>query len=660
MKIPVASLCSLALGLWGFQTGFLLCAIPMIVMLESRHWIRRRWELKRADLKSLLNVCGMTLGLLFLVCLVTQGSFSIGHRLIQWLPICTFALVATQTYITNFSEVVRSHFSKPHRWQRVGGNPQKPLNLYTPYFALCLLSASATNWNGLAFYSVFALLAAILLWTLRPQQSQPLLWVALILLTSGLGFIGHLQLHQLQATVEEQTAPWLNGLTGDTVDPYRAMTQMGSIGSLKQSNRIVFRVAGDLANFPILLREATYNRYGASSWVATQSKFTPITSSEGQDWALMPSSPAASAAKIEISSPLNGGKDILNLPAGATTIRRLPVQTMTKNQYGTVKVEGSAGTITYGVEFDLSDSSDSPPTANDLQIPEAERPAIEQLLATLDLKGQSETQAVAALSDLFQHKFRYSLKFASAKEQATPLSAFLLETRSGHCEYFASATTLLLRGLGIPARYAVGYSVHDYSPLEQQYVVRSRNAHAWVMAYINGTWQTVDTTPPDWTTQEDATASPLQSLSDLWSFVFFQLSMGVSTLLKGDIRVWAGVAISPILFFLLWKGGRKLSLRLPQASTDRPAQVMPPIIGTDSAFYQIEQRLQMRSQRATSESLQHWILRLQLAPSQLRALQHILNLHYRYRFDPQGIDAAEREHLERLSQTWLKDFQAEP
>jgi transglutaminase-like putative cysteine protease len=45
----------------------------------------------------------------------------------------------------------------------------------------------------------------------------------------------------------------------------------------------------------------------------------------------------------------------------------------------------------------------------------------------------------------------------------TPLARFLLRTRSGHCEYFATATVLLLRQLGIPARYAVGYAVHEAS-----------------------------------------------------------------------------------------------------------------------------------------------------------------------------------------------------
>ncbi|MBT8330725.1 MAG: transglutaminase-like domain-containing protein, partial [Deltaproteobacteria bacterium] len=36
---------------------------------------------------------------------------------------------------------------------------------------------------------------------------------------------------------------------------------------------------------------------------------------------------------------------------------------------------------------------------------------------------------------------------------------FLTRSRSGHCEYFATATVLLLRQAGIPARYARGYSV---------------------------------------------------------------------------------------------------------------------------------------------------------------------------------------------------------
>ena len=47
------------------------------------------------------------------------------------------------------------------------------------------------------------------------------------------------------------------------------------------------------------------------------------------------------------------------------------------------------------------------------------------------------------------------------RTEATPLADFLLRTRSGHCEYYATATVLLLRAAGIPARYAHANAVHN-------------------------------------------------------------------------------------------------------------------------------------------------------------------------------------------------------
>ena len=86
----------------------------------------------------------------------------------------------------------------------------------------------------------------------------------------------------------------------------------------------------------------------------------------------------------------------------------------------------------------------------------------------------------------------------------TPLTRFLLTSRSGHCEYFATATVLLLRQLGIPARYAVGYYVHE--PAGSGYVVRERDAHAWCLAWNRqtGSWDDFDTTPASWVAIEGA------------------------------------------------------------------------------------------------------------------------------------------------------------
>jgi hypothetical protein len=70
----------------------------------------------------------------------------------------------------------------------------------------------------------------------------------------------------------------------------------------------------------------------------------------------------------------------------------------------------------------------------------------------------------------------------------------------------AGIATVLLRAAGIPARYATGYSVQEGSEIEQRYVVRASHAHAWVLAWVDGRWREVDTTPAVWA-QADAPAT---------------------------------------------------------------------------------------------------------------------------------------------------------
>ncbi len=73
------------------------------------------------------------------------------------------------------------------------------------------------------------------------------------------------------------------------------------------------------------------------------------------------------------------------------------------------------------------------------------------------------------------------------------LQSFLQE-RAGYCEQFAATMTLMLRGLGIEARVGVGFLPGAAGGGE--YVVSTREAHAWVEANIPGAgWTTFDPTP---------------------------------------------------------------------------------------------------------------------------------------------------------------------
>lgn len=71
---------------------------------------------------------------------------------------------------------------------------------------------------------------------------------------------------------------------------------------------------------------------------------------------------------------------------------------------------------------------------------------------------------------------------------------FLTEAKTGICQHFATAGTLLYRAFGIPARYTVGFADTVYSG--KTTVLNNENAHAWVEVYIDGLgWVPVDVTP---------------------------------------------------------------------------------------------------------------------------------------------------------------------
>ncbi len=79
-----------------------------------------------------------------------------------------------------------------------------------------------------------------------------------------------------------------------------------------------------------------------------------------------------------------------------------------------------------------------------------------------------------------------------------PLAEFLLESKKGYCEHFASAMAMMLRCMGVPTRVVTGYSGGEWNSFEHYYVVRQSDAHAWVEVYFPGTgWVSFDPSPAD-------------------------------------------------------------------------------------------------------------------------------------------------------------------
>jgi transglutaminase-like putative cysteine protease len=135
--------------------------------------------------------------------------------------------------------------------------------------------------------------------------------------------------------------------------------------------------------------------------------------------------------------------------------------------------------------------------ARDLQLPTSLDPRIRELARLWTNSATGDLARARAIEARLRTGYGYTLELPPART-ADPLANFLFVRRRGHCEYFASAMTVMLRTLGVPARLATGFESGIYNPLTDQWLMQASDAHAWVEAWLPGSgWTTFDPTPPD-------------------------------------------------------------------------------------------------------------------------------------------------------------------
>jgi hypothetical protein len=111
--------------------------------------------------------------------------------------------------------------------------------------------------------------------------------------------------------------------------------------------------------------------------------------------------------------------------------------------------------------------------------------------------ARSAYDRAAALEHFLRTAYGYTLELP-AEPEADPISSFLFERRRGHCEYFATAMTIMLRTLGIPARLVNGFQTGEYNEVSENYIVRASDAHTWVEVFFPELgWVAFDPTPSD-------------------------------------------------------------------------------------------------------------------------------------------------------------------
>ena len=118
---------------------------------------------------------------------------------------------------------------------------------------------------------------------------------------------------------------------------------------------------------------------------------------------------------------------------------------------------------------------------------------IPALVAGVVGEADGADDRMQALAGWLREDFAYTREPRDLDAEA-PLARFLLETRAGHCEYFASALALTGRLAGVPTRVVNGFVGGEWSDTSTL-VVRRYHAHSWVEYFDGEQWVSIDPTP---------------------------------------------------------------------------------------------------------------------------------------------------------------------
>ncbi len=649
MSIP-RYLLAVAILFWGWQTGWLFLAGVIAVLLEANYWTSWRLELNDQDYYRIVDICSLlivALGIYFYMDDNREQPLII--VLLTWLPICVLPILLAQQYGKLDEIPFTALFMSLRKQSMVSLEKKTPsIDFQYPFFILCLL-ASSVNKEFPYYFMVVTGLFAWALWCHRPRHYHGAIWLGLLAMSIGIAILLQQGLRSAQNQLEEWVMQWL-GNRWHEVDPFYRRTAIGQIGRLKGSDKILVWLESKQPP-PKLLRNAVYNHYQAGTWTAVFAPFEILSSDDDNHWQLHSSK--LQQQSVTIMTYFQQPEGVLPVPIASSKLRHLVVGQLKQNTLGSLQVTDVPKFVHYQVDYQLDNNLDSPPNELDLKIVEIYRKMLQQVLSSLDIENKSPQQRLEVLKNFFRENYHYSL-VQSQTDFSQALAQFLLKSKSGHCEYFATTTVLLLRAMGIPARYVTGFAVDEYSDWEQQYLIRQRHAHAWAMAYLQGKWLTVDTTPANWNQLEQQQMSAWQIIWDGMAWLKLKFQLWKAEIDEDEIRLLLMLVLFALVGFLVAR--KLLGIQWKSESQTKPEDNTDDTTINQSEILAIMDQIQIQGYpRKLGQTWWQWLQQIKQQHPQgfwVKRLQLLVFLYYHQRFHPQGLSAKQQQQLQRLLKYW--------
>lgn len=293
-------------------------------------------------------------------------------------------------------------------------------------------------------------------------------------------------------------------------------------------------------------------------------------------------------------------------------------------------------------------------------------PALERLRREAErlVEGAaSDLEKVRSIVDHFVYEYAYER--TGDDFQGLESLVELLDRKSGYCTLFSGAAATMMRTQGIPTRLATGFIAHEWHPQEQQWIVRERDAHAWIEVYFEGDgWVPFDPTPPAGDGRGGGGFDPHARSSPAWirdvsSAVKAwldgetgSLAEVVASVLRAPIQaIWRNptllVVLSGLVLFALHlsrsdrgRVGSATTGALPRRNVDPTLHLQRRIIAALS---------RMGVVREKGETFSELAQRAAGANADLLDLPKAAGIIYRSRFGAQPLESEEKSRLETLA-----------
>jgi transglutaminase-like putative cysteine protease len=398
-------------------------------------------------------------------------------------------------------------------------------------------------------------------WPKRAVLSRLTVVVAAMLATAVMVFL-------LSPRGAGGTAPPLRRARGEGVSGFANTVRLGEPRRIYLSDRVVMHVrllspdGVDLGRGgPLYLRGRVFNQYVDSRWAVPprRRQYFPFRAPRAilaravrQEVSMMPSLlPVVFATHpaVDVSSPDAAVRAFDNLEYDLKPSLRLgrPVR------YTAVVLVGELATEELGHLRSVTGRPRYPDHAGMEVSPRVESLArrwcadlLAQRLGRSDARAGEQDLAIARrIADRLKERCTYTLDLTEVDPDRDAVEDFLFHVRRGHCEYFASALTVMCQALDVRARLATGFCATDYDDGARHYVVRQRDAHAWTEVYTEETdWAAVDATPAERFAPPPRTAlgrwwTAARDLWRTWEFTWYAEVIGYDDDARRELAAWA-------------------------------------------------------------------------------------------------------------------------